>query len=86
MLVAGGLVAAALLVSNAGQARLGVAAHPAEASVMGGHGPSLERGGGWQHLTPLYLEGFPFESTHGGAACSTSPRLRGEVGAFSRAG
>ena len=52
VLVAGGLVAAALLVSNAGQARLGVAAHPAEASVMGGHGPSLERGGGWQHLTP----------------------------------
>jgi hypothetical protein len=52
VLVGGGLVAAALLASNAGQARYGVAAHPAV--VMGGHGPSLERGGGWQHLTPLY--------------------------------
>jgi hypothetical protein len=54
VLVAGALVAAALLVSNAGQARHGVAAHPAEAVLMGGHGPGLERGGGWQHLTPLY--------------------------------
>ena len=54
VLVAGGLVATVLWVSNAGQAGYGVAAHPAEALVLGGHGPSLERGGGWQRLTPLY--------------------------------
>ena len=54
VLVAGGLVATVLWVSNAGQAGHSAAAHPAAALVLGGHGPSLERGGGWQRLTPLY--------------------------------
>ncbi len=54
VLIVGCLVALGLCVSNAGQARHAVAAHPAEAPVPPSGGAGLERDGGWQFYAPLY--------------------------------